>query len=136
MTTQNGILNEIDLNKISHLIDLRFDLKFDEAKKELATKADLKNLVTKAQVEAIIEYKLEEKLEQKFNEKLGNLPTKDEFITQMSKLLTAINGKEDDDKVHKQLHATLGKDTAVLKQRVKHLYDTFEIALPASPAFS
>ena len=97
MAKQQGMLNDTDLDKIGAMIDLRFDLK------------------VKNELEKIID------------DRLSNLPTKDEFTKQLSKLLKAVNDKEDSNKVHKKTHRNLGTDTTILKQQVKHLYTTFNI---------
>lgn len=62
----------------------------------------------------------------------SNLPTKDEFTKQITKLLKAVEDKENKGLVHDNLHTNLGKDTTKLKQQVQHLFKTFEIVDPTS----
>ena len=123
MTQQQGLLTETDLIKIGNLIDTRLDAKLSD----YATKKELTKVISKLPTKEYIDQILDSKLEKKLEEKIGKLPTKDEFTKQMSKLLKAVNDKEDSDKVHKKTHRNLGTDTTILKQQVKHLYTTFNI---------
>ena len=105
MTTQKGTLNEIDLDKIAGLIDLRFELK------------------AQVEIERIIE------------EKLSFLPTKEEFYNKMDEVLSEVKGIREELAAHKMSHERIDDDTTTLKQQVKHLYDTLEIETPVNPAF-
>lgn len=110
MQKQQGMLNNTDLDKIAKLFDLRFELKArDEIKK--IVKEEIKTEV-------------------------GKLPTKDEFTKQMSKLLKAVEDKENKGLVHDNLHKDLGTDTTRLKQQMQHLFKTFEIEDPTVLAVS
>ncbi len=105
MKAQNGTLNEIDLDRIARLIDLRFELK---ARVEIAKMID---------------------------EKISFLPTKDEFYQKMDEVLSEVKGMREEFAAHKGSHERIDEDTATLKQQVKHLYDTLEIETPVNPAF-
>lgn len=100
----------------------------------MLTKSDLQNI--QSIVRSEVKQEVAEQLDAKLTEKLAFLPTKDEFYEQMSKVLKAVEDKENKGLAHDDLHTNLGKDTTKLKQQVQHLFKTFEIVDPTEVAIS
>lgn len=94
------------------------------------TKSDLNQIRTIVGEE--VGKEVEKQLEKKLDEKLSGYPTKDEFYAETSKILAAVNKKDEEDAAHKLLHNNLGEEVPDLQHKVSHLYKKLNISLPAT----
>jgi|GEM_PF-3333792 len=76
-----------------------------------------------------------EEMQEVFATKESLTQLRQDMLGDKAEILGAINKKSEDDDAHKMLHHNLGEDVPDLQRQVKHLYTTFEIDMPVSPAY-
>lgn len=88
----------------------------DEFKKVFLTKDDFDQ-----RLNAILDTKLEEKLESKLDEKIKLLPTKNDFFTNMLKLLGEVEAMRKEQTLHSGQHVNIDDNLEEHRQRIQAL---------------